>query len=255
MKRFTLILLAAVLCLTVISCKNNKTSTSNTISKYIPEIESCDEISTGGAGTFDVMKGIGVSTASEEEKQDILSKIINVDISEFEPTEKEEVLGAAISLRIAIEDKVYALTILSDKDNQYIFITNENSEEIFLKGPDNTFPFKDIENLISKINTNKSDTENTFILSVIGNDYEEQLNKGVSADVKGMLDKLLDKSGTVSPASDEDYNLSLSMGKDLIYKINTDTGYFSRNNKEEIMYAKLSENQLEMLIITIGIKH
>ncbi len=254
MKKFTSILLAVILCFSVISCKNDKTSNSNTISKYIPGIENCDEIAIGGTGTFETLKGNGTSTTSEEEKQQILSKIVEVDISAFEPTEKEEILGATISLRIVVKDKVYALMLMAHQDNQYLFIISENSEEIFLKGPANTYPFKDIAGLTSNVLTNKSDTENTFTLLIAGRDYEEELNKGVSADVKDRLDKAINKSGTESPSTNEEYNISLSMGKDLVYKINTETGHLSRSYKNEIIYGKLSENQLGMLKATLGIK-
>lgn len=189
---------------------------------------------------------------NQEERESFIQILFGVQMDEFEDAEQPSIMGSSVKMRIRTDDAEKNVQVLSDGSVLYIAI-NDGENQIFLKGTAKSFPFKELNQLVTVVLGNEDDPDYAGIVTVTGTSFEDSVNKGNCAFAMNILDNAIKETGTSDANTDIAHNVELKVGN-TIYGINSDTGQFFRETDDDIMYAQLEDEELAMVIIRLGVR-
>ena len=97
-----------------------------------------------------------------------------------------------------------------------------------------------LKEIIDDVFLDTTDLRFIGILSEIDKDEEHFIGRGITAQIKALLDGAVYTVGTFDSPPDTTYNVQIIIGE-TIYIIDTDFGYFSRERDGEIQFSQQRE--------------
>jgi len=188
---------------------------------------------------------------NEEEKEAILDKLYEADLSGLEDVEPTGIGGPVVEFKLLSDDGEKVVLIVSNTDAQYLVLRN-GEEQLCKKGPVETFDFRELDRLSTAVLGNRDDPEYSGRVELVDSDYRNDVNKSNTALAKAILDNAISNAATTEEGEDITYDVMFTIG-DTSYGISSDTGHFFRQEAEEKVYAQLEEQQLRLVKIRIGV--
>ena len=189
--------------------------------------------------------------ANEEEMNAILDELYAADLSEFEDIEDEGFGGVVETYKLRTNDKEINLSVyqdVSETGQQYLRVYGQDRMPLAeIKGPANAFNFNRLAELSTEIRTNTDDPLYSGIASVTETVDEIKLNKMACGYISYFFETALknEKHDTIDETTS--FNVQMKIG-DTVYQLQSDTGYFSKDNVDGIVYGQLDEQGLSMVI-------
>ena len=189
--------------------------------------------------------------ANEEEMNAILDELYAADLSEFEDIEDEGFGGVVETYKLCTNNKEVNLSVyqdVSEAGQQYLRVYDQDRMPLAeMKGPADAFNFNRLAELSTEIRTNTDDPLYSGIASVIETGDEIKLNKMACGYISHFFETALknEKHDTIDETTL--FNVQMEIG-DTVYQLQSDTGYFSKDNADGIVYGQLDEHGLFMVI-------
>lgn len=219
------------------------------ISTLLPERETVQEILVFVDRTF---SGEVYAFTSDEEKEALLDKLYEADLSGLQDAEQEGIMGASVSFKLRSENEERIVQVIADSNAQYLLIGNENQQQ-FKKGIKETFDYEELSRLVSAVLGNEEDPNYSGKVEILDSDFKANVNKGNAAFARSILDEAILKAETVEEGDNIAYDIMFVIG-DTSYAISSDTGYFFRQEAEEKRYAHVEEQLLMQVKTRIGVR-
>lgn len=198
------------------------------------------------------------ATANEEEMNAVLDELYAADLSQFKDIGEEACGGVVVTYKLCTNEKEINLSIYQDvfgKNQHYLKIRDQDRMPLAeIKGPTDIFNFKRLDELSTEIKLNMDDPLYSGTASIIETGAETKLSKRSCGYVLYFFEtSLKDKKYDVL---DETilFNVQIEIG-DIVYRLQSDTGYFSKQTADRIVYGKLDEQGLFMVITEGHMRH
>lgn len=189
---------------------------------------------------------------NDEEKEAILDKLYEADLSKLQDAERNGIMGSAVTFKLCSENEEKNIQILADDDVQYLVIGNGEQQQ-FKKGSKETFDFDELSRLVSAVLGNEEDPDYSGRVELTDSGFKANVNKGNAAFAQGILDGAIGQA-EVEEGENITYNIMFTIG-DISYGISSDTGYFFKQEAGEKIYAQLEEQLLRTVKTRIGVRN
>jgi hypothetical protein len=193
---------------------------------------------------------------------DYLGLLAAVEFVEIDGYEHESYLITTSPILI---ENIYgscAFSIMaSEDDNSPLYVvvipnqgTADNSEIEgilslrYFEGHAGSLPIRDLNNALEDVLLDIDVTQNVAVVQALDSDKQEYtLNKSITAVWRYITDATIRISGPVENPEEQSYDIKLVVG-DTIYRLNTVSGNFSKENDGEIILGKLDEDILKWFL-------
>ena len=240
------------------------------------------ELSAGyTAGRF-AAEGVYVNTTEAQATQ-IIELLSAIDISDFEACGREEIGGIGYRLRLETASESRIIQIISPTfdaetgDILYIYfpvycedncIENGSEEELkaceerilretlWFKGPYGTFSASLINDAFDAVLFDRTDLPNIgFAYAIIDGELhqtEVDIAKMQCATVRNILDGTIATTEAYDNADDLTFNVMFVVA-DAVYMLDTTSGYFSREQGDEVVICRLEDSWIRRVYAPLGV--
>ena len=216
------------------------------INSVLPERETVQEAAVLLERFF---SGEIYAVANEDEKNAILDELYEADFSGLQDAELTGIMGASVSFKIRSGTEEKMVQIISDGNAQYLILRNE-SQQVSKKGSIDTFDFEKLSQLVSTVLGNEEDPNYSGRVEIVDTGYNAKVNKGNAAFAKYYLDDAIIKAETAEQEGVCDILFTIG---DVSYGIDSDKGYFFRQESDKKEYAQLEEQQFMQTLTRLGV--
>lgn len=190
---------------------------------------------------------------NETEKMAILDVLYAADLSSFVDAELTGVMGAPVPLKLRTADEEIYVEALWDAQNdaQYLIVRSA-AQELVQKGPTDAFDFQTLDRLMGEVMRNEDDPVYSGKITVVATDFTAKVNKEGCAHAKFTLDSEIALDEADGGGEDVSYDVSFEVGE-TVYGINSEAGYFFRQDAGGKVYAKLDPQELMEVKVRLGV--
>lgn len=189
--------------------------------------------------------------AGEEEKETILDELYGADLSAFEDAAGASIGGSAVQFKLRSGEEEVTLSIydgmagISEEDQQYIRLTGPDVQTPLgeLKGPKGTFDFNRLSELAMSVESDTEDPAYSGVASIPETGYETKMSKRACGYALYFFDKALEAETMEAPDEAVSFDVRMEIG-DAVYLLQSETGFFSREDAGGTVYGKLDEDGL-----------
>ena len=195
--------------------------------------------------------------ASEEERERILDELYAADLSGFESAGPREAGGIVEKYKIQTDEMVVSLSIYQDMTGNYQYITIAGPDRrpiSEIKGPAGAFDFPRLGKLAAEVRTNTEDPLYSGTASVPESGYETKMNKLACGYALYFFETALREEAMEAPGEGESFDVQIKIGE-MVYQLQSDTGYFSRTDSQGTSYGKLAEDALLVVLTEAQVGH
>ena len=195
--------------------------------------------------------------ASEEERERILDELYAADLSGFESAGPREAGGIVEKYKIQTDEMEVSLSIYQDMTGNYQYITIAGPDRrpiSEIKGPAGAFDFPRLGKLADEVRTNTEDPLYSGTASVPESGYETKMNKLACGYALYFFETALREEAMEAPGEGESFDVQIKIGE-MVYQLQSDTGYFSRTDSQGISYGKLAEDALLVVLTEAQVGH
>ena len=212
------------------------------ISSLLPAREAVQEVFV----LFDA--NIPVAT-DEEEAEALLDELYGADLSGFRETEADGVMRTAASFLLRTADGETQVMVSHDSDGQYLFITDPELRQQFLRGPADAFDWAALDRLRGEVLGNTQDPPHSGRVELPDSGFSASVSKGNSARARSTLDYA---AATAEGGGESPCDILFEVD-DVLYGINSDTGEFYRQEAGETVWARLDSGELMSVKVSLGV--
>lgn len=195
--------------------------------------------------------------ASEEERERILDELYAADLSGFESAGPREAGGIVEKYKIQTDEMEVSLSIYQDMTGNYQYITIAGPDRrpiSEIKGPAGAFDFSRLGKLAAEVRTNTEDPLYSGTASVPESGYETKMNKLACGYALYFFETALREEAMEAPGEGESFDVQIKIGE-MVYQLQSDTGYFSRTDSQGTSYGKLAEDALLVVLTEAQVGH
>ena len=195
--------------------------------------------------------------ASEEERERILDELYAADLSGFESAGPREAGGIVEKYKIQTDEMEVSLSIYQDMTGNYQYITIAGPDRrpiSEIKGPAGAFDFPRLGKLAAEVRTNTEDPLYSGTASVPESGYETKMNKLACGYALYFFETALREEAMEAPGEGESFDVQIKIGE-MVYQLQSDTGYFSRTDSQGTSYGKLAEDALLVVLTAAQVGH
>ena len=195
--------------------------------------------------------------ASEEERERILDELYAADLSGFESAGPREAGGIVEKYKIQTDEMEVSLSIYQDMTGNYQYITIAGPDRrpiSEIKGPAGAFDFPRLGKLAAEVRTNTEDPLYSGTASVPESGYETKMNKLACGYAPYFFETALREEAMEAPGEGESFDVQIKIGE-MVYQLQSDTGYFSRTDSQGTSYGKLAEDALLVVLTEAQVGH
>ena len=195
--------------------------------------------------------------ASEEERERILDELYAADLSGFESAGPREAGGIVEKYKIQTDEMEVSLSIYQDMTGNYQYITIAGPDRRHIseiKGPAGAFHFPRLGKLAAEVRTNTEDPLYSGTASVPESGYETKMNKLACGYALYFFETALREEAMEAPGEGESFDVQIKIGE-MVYQLQSDTGYFSRTDSQGTSYGKLAEDALLVVLTEAQVGH
>ena len=204
--------------------------------------------------------------AGEEEREAILDELYGADLSAFEDAAGASIGGSAVQFKLRSGEEEVTLSIydgmagISEEDQQYIRLTGPDVQTPLgeLKGPKGTFDFNRLSELAMGVENDTEDPAYSGVASIPETGYETKMSKRACGYALYFFDKALEAETMEAPDETVSFDVRMEIG-DAVYQLQSETGFFSREDTGGTVYGKLDEDGmlsdgLTVIIMEAGLR-
>lgn len=194
---------------------------------------------------------------SEEERERILDELYAADLSGFESAGPREAGGIVEKYKIQTDEMEVSLSIYQDMTGNYQYITIAGPDRrpiSEIKGPAGAFDFPRLGKLAAEVRTNTEDPLYSGTASVPESGYETKMNKLACGYALYFFETALREEAMEAPGEGESFDVQIKIGE-MVYQLQSDTGYFSRTDSQGTSYGKLAEDALLVVLTEAQVGH
>lgn len=204
--------------------------------------------------------------AGEEEREAILDELYGADLSAFEDAAGASIGGSAVQFKLRSGEEEVTLSIydgmagISEEDQQYIRLTGPDVQTPLgeLKGPKGTFDFNRLSELAMSVESDTEDPAYSGVASIPETGYETKMSKRACGYALYFFDKALEAETMEAPDETVSFDVRMEIG-DAVYQLQSETGFFSREDTGGTVYGKLDEDGmlsdgLTVIIMEAGLR-
>ena len=195
--------------------------------------------------------------ASEEERERILDELYAADLSGFASAGPREAGGIVEKYKIQTDEMEVSLSIYQDMTGNYQYITIAGPDRrpiSEIKGPAGAFDFPRLGKLAAEVRTNTEDPLYSGTASVPESGYETKMNKLACGYALYFFETALREEAMEAPGEGESFDVQIKIGE-MVYQLQSDTGYFSRTDSQGTSYGKLAEDALLVVLTEAQVGH
>ena len=195
--------------------------------------------------------------ASEEERERILDELYAADLSGFESAGPREAGGIVEKYKIQTDEMEVSLSIYQDMTGNYQYITIAGPDRrpiSEIKGPAGAFDFPRLGKLAAEVRTNTEDPLYSGTASVPESGYETKMNKLACGYALYFFETALREEAMEAPGEGESFDVQIKIGE-MVYQLQSDTGYFSRTDSQGTSYGTLAEDALLVVLTEAQVGH
>ena len=194
---------------------------------------------------------------SQEERDQILDELYAADLSGFESAGPREAGGIVEKYKIQTDEMEVSLSIYQDMTGNYQYITIAGPDRrpiSEIKGPAGAFDFSRLGKLAAEVRTNTEDPLYSGTASVPESGYETKMNKLACGYALYFFETALREEAMEAPGEGESFDVQIKIGE-MVYQLQSDTGYFSRTDSQGTSYGKLAEDALLVVLTEAQVGH
>jgi len=194
---------------------------------------------------------------SQEERDQILDELYAADLSGFESAGPREAGGIVEKYKIQTDEMEVSLSIYQDMTGNYQYITIAGPDRrpiSEIKGPAGAFDFSRLGKLAAEVRTNTEDPLYSGTASVPASGYETKMNKLACGYALYFFETALREEAMEAPGEGESFDVQIKIGE-MVYQLQSDTGYFSRTDSQGTSYGKLAEDALLVVLTEAQVGH
>ena len=150
-----------------------------------------------------------------------------------------------------------SLSIYQDMTGNYQYITIAGPDRrpiSEIKGPAGAFDFPRLGKLAADVRTNTEDPLYSGTASVPESGYETKMNKLACGYALYFFETALREEAMEAPGEGEIFDVQIKIGE-MVYQLQSDTGYFSRTDSQGTSYGKLTEDALLVVLTEAQVGH
>lgn len=275
MKKYSYFILLFV-CLFLCACSNDKLSEikpdTDNLSITEPQLEIIEEKESAGVISVSAailperdkvkevlifvsrsFSGEAYAYTNDGEREAILDKLYEADLSKLKEAEPTGVMGASVSFKLCSKSEEAKIRLTEDNDFLYFLIEREN-QRCFYKCEKGVFDFAEIDRIITATLGNTEDPRYSGSVELKESDFSAKVNKINTVIAVTMLNEAISNSEKTDADENEAYDVVFA-AVDVLYEINSNTGDFFIEEGGEKKYAQLDMSSMIKLKTVLGIKN
>lgn len=186
----------------------------------------------------------------EEERERILDELYAADLGEWKDIGQEKVGGIVERYRLRSGETEISLSVFQDATGteQYLKISDSDRHPLAeIRGTAGTFDFGRLSELSTEVRTNTEDPKYSGRVSVLKTGFEEEMNKRACGYALYFFETALKTGEPEAPDETASFDVRIEIGE-TVYHLQSDTGYFSKEDGNGTSYGRLNEDGLFMVI-------